>query len=119
MSLISLNSNANSISGQWSGNLNAMGNKVQLILNISRIGDNYSATLEVPSQNVYEKPIENFRYDDNTLNFELNDFKASYTGRISGEKIAGKWKQAGMEFDLIFTKQLIKIQSKKKKLKRK
>ena len=49
--------------------------------------------------------LDNFKIDDERLDFELKSTSATYSGRsMGGTSYQGKWKQRGGEFELVFRK---------------
>ncbi len=50
--------------------------------------------------------LDDFQLDEKKLSFKLKISKAEYEGqRRQPNEVAGKWKQAGIEFDLVFRQQ--------------
>ena len=103
--LLILNSTmGQSIKGDWSGKLNAMGQELPLIFHISEEADGLSATMDSPAQGANGIPVEKVEFSENTLSMSMMGGQATYEGTLDGDTITGKFKQAGMEFDLNLTK---------------
>lgn len=92
------------IIGDWSGKLNAMGQEVPLVFHISGEDDNLTATMDSPSQGATGIPVEKVTYENDTLSLSIMGGQVQYTGKLEGETIKGLFKQAGMEFELNLTK---------------
>jgi len=95
---------AQEIKGDWSGKLNAMGQELPLIFHISEEGENLTATMDSPAQGANGIPVEIIEFSENTLSMSMMGGQATYEGSLNGDTISGKFKQAGMEFDLNLTK---------------
>jgi dipeptidyl aminopeptidase/acylaminoacyl peptidase len=95
---------AQEIKGDWSGKLNAMGQELPLIFHISEENENLTATMDSPAQGANGIPVEKVEFSDNILSMSMMGGQATYEGTLNGDTISGKFKQAGMEFELNLTK---------------
>lgn len=92
------------LTGQWNSDLKVQGNTYRLIFHFARNGERYSATLDSPDQNSYGIPVASVTVSLPNVKLEMPNIGMVFDGALSNNKIAGKWKQAGQEFDLIFSK---------------
>lgn len=92
------------INGDWSGKLNAMGQVLPLIFHFSGEGDDLSATMDSPAQGANGIPVDKVEYTDKTINLSLMGGQAQYSATVEGDTMKGIFKQAGMEMELNLTR---------------
>lgn len=100
---IALNSLAQNSIQNWSGLLNAGGQKIELVLHLIKNADNsYSSNWDVPIQKAKGIPSSKTNFTNDQLSIEVKMIGASYEGKLNGtgDKIEGTWGQAGMNFPL-------------------
>lgn len=95
---------AQNIKGDWSGKLNAMGQELPLIFHISEDNEKLTATMDSPAQGATGIPVEKVEFSNNVLNLSMMGGQITYSGTLNEGTITGKFKQSGMEFDLVLTK---------------
>ncbi len=95
---------AQSVEGDWSGNLNVQGQELPLVFHFSGTNDELSATMDSPAQGATGIPVEKVNYADGELTLSLMQGQIEYVATVSGETMEGTFKQAGMEFPLNLTK---------------
>jgi len=96
--------NAQTVEGDWSGKLNAMGQEIPLVFHFTGDDNNLSATMDSPAQGVNGIPVEKVTLDGNTLELSIMGGQVVYTAEVDGNSMNGKFKQSGMEFDLQLSK---------------
>jgi pimeloyl-ACP methyl ester carboxylesterase len=99
-SLVSYSQLSNS---NWSGMLNAGGQKIELRLHLIQNPDKtYSSNWDVPLQKAKGIPSSKTALANNQLTIEVKMIGASYTGMLNaaGNAIEGTWGQSGMSFPL-------------------
>ncbi|QLE02427.1 S9 family peptidase [Galbibacter sp. BG1] len=101
-------SNAQTIKGDWSGNINAQGQEIPLIFHFSGEDDQLSATMDSPSQGANGIPVEKVTYNDNELKLSLMSGQISYVAQVKGETMEGTFSQGGAEIPLELSKGEIK-----------
>lgn len=102
-SIINLsNTMAQEISGDWSGELDVQGQKIPLVLHISKEGDILKGTMDSPAQGATDLPLDEVSITGNAFAFKFAAGGIEYNGTLEGEIITGTFKQAGMEFPLVF-----------------
>lgn len=92
------------VSGDWKGELEVQGTKMEMIFHISDKDGNLTVTLDIPVQGASGLPMSSVKFENNILNLAMDQAGLAYEGELKGEKIEGKFKQAGMEFPLILAK---------------
>lgn len=97
-------SKAQTIEGDWSGKLNVQGQEVPLVFHFSGNDDELSGTMDSPSQGATGIPVDQVNYENDTLSLSLMGGQIAYSGTLQGEKLEGKFKQAGLEIPLILSK---------------
>ncbi len=88
---------ANSQTGVWSGNLEAPGIKLPIVLHL----DENNPTLDSPSQAVKGLPIQVLKADGDSLSISIPAIGASFKGRFETDKIRGVYSQGGLNIPLI------------------
>ena len=87
----------------WTGILNAGGQKIELRLHLIKNADrSYSANWDVPAQKAKGIASSKTTFENGKLSIEIKMIGASYTGTLTaaGDKIEGSWAQSGMNFPL-------------------
>ena len=87
----------------WTGLLNAGGQKIELRLHIIQNADKtYTSNWDVPAQKAKGIASSKTALINDQLSIEVKMIGASYTGTLnkSGDKIEGTWGQSGMNFPL-------------------
>ncbi|WP_156307678.1 alpha/beta hydrolase family protein [Sphingobacterium endophyticum] len=92
------------VTGDWKGELEVQGMKMEMIFHISDKDGNLTATLDIPVQGASGLPMSSVKFENNILNLAMDQAGLAYEGELKGEKIEGKFKQAGKEFPLILAK---------------
>lgn len=93
------------LTGQWNGELKVQGSTYRLIFHFAQNAERYSATLDSPDQNSYGIPVASVTVSLPNVKLEMPNMGMVFDGTLSNNKITGKWKQAGQEFDLLFSKE--------------
>jgi pimeloyl-ACP methyl ester carboxylesterase len=87
----------------WSGVLNAGGQKIELILHLIKNADNsYISNWDVPIQKAKGIPSSKTEFNNGQLSIEVKMIGASYEAKlnVAGDKMEGSWGQSGMNFPL-------------------
>ncbi|WP_448547074.1 alpha/beta hydrolase family protein [Thalassotalea fusca] len=101
MLLNSLVANASDFNGRWQGELrinDAM--SVELVFNVVRNGDSYTATMDVPAQQQFNLPFDTVKVEKHAIELALSAAGIAYTGKLTGDVINGTYAQSGAEFTL-------------------
>lgn len=98
----------NSLTGKWTGELNAGGNVLRIVFNIIQDDDeNFSATLDSPDQNAIGIPVTEIICNNNLITLIINAVAGKYEGEIStdGQSMTGTWSQGTVRLPLNMTKE--------------
>ena len=100
---IVFNSSAQDLIENWSGVLNAGGQKIELVLHCIKNTDHtYTSNWDVPIQKAKGIPSSKTDFANGQFNIEVKMIGATFVGKLNatGNKIEGTWGQAGMNFPL-------------------
>jgi alpha/beta superfamily hydrolase len=103
LSLVSVVAHAQKPIENWSGILNAGGQKIELRLHLIQNADkNYTSNWDVPAQKAKGITSSKTIVENGQLSIEVKMIGASYSGILNaaGDKIEGTWGQSGMNFPL-------------------
>lgn len=104
-----------SLSGNWYGTLDAMGQKLPLVLHLSDSAGVWSGTLDSPKQQANGIPMSTVSVKGNKLQFTIDKLQASYEGEINDSMlIYGTFKQGTFKAELNFNQLAITEQEEKK-----
>ena len=96
--------NGQTINGDWSGKLNAMGQEFPLVIHFSGNDDDLAATMDSPSQGATVIPVEKVSLEGTQLSLSLMGGQIEYTAEVNGDSMTGNFKQGGMDMPLTLTK---------------
>lgn len=92
------------IQGTWEGSLSVEGTQLRLVVHIENEEGNLSATLDSPDQGATGFKVDSITLKDDKLNFQINQFAASYEGTLKDGKFEGEWSQGGQILELKLAK---------------
>lgn len=104
-----MNVNAQSITGDWKGNLSVQGTTLELIFHISNNDGVYTSTMDVPAQGAAGIPVQKTEFINNELKINVPAAQINFSGQLSGDSIAGDFEQMGMKLPLTLKKTTIKL----------
>jgi len=87
------------VEGDWNGAIKIMGQELEIITHF-KLGDaGISGTIDIPPQGVFGLKLSNFvhKHPDFSFELEVPNGTAKFDGQFSGDSIAGKFLQAGIE----------------------
>lgn len=93
-----------SIAGHWNGTLRVQGNQIRIVFHVTKINDQYEATLDSPDQNATDIKVTTVNFSYPNVSFEISGIGAAYEGIVSGKSITGKWTQSGTALFLTLLK---------------
>lgn len=93
------------ITGDWYGNLSAMGSEIGFVFQITKNGDTFSGTMSVPQQNANGIPLSSVTFNDNTLTIKFDPAGLTYSGKVNNRQIDGTFSQNGMTFPMVLTRE--------------
>jgi hypothetical protein len=102
---LSIGLHSQDITGSWFGAATIQGVKLRIVFHIEQVNDVHSATMDSPDQGVKGIPVNNVRYENDSLTLSINNIGFVYKGLVKEESIAGKVTQNGMELPMILTRE--------------
>ncbi len=91
------------LAGDWTGTLEAPGQKLRLALHVSATpAGGLQATFDSLDQHASGIPIGDLRLDLNIVRFSLKQAGASFEGKLLGDSIEGEFRQSGFAMRLVF-----------------
>src|SRR5688572_16687922 len=98
---------AQDITGKWSGTLKVQGMDLRLIFHISKGDSSYDGKMDSPDQKVFGIPASAIDFEISTLNIEIAKLGIRYQGQYRSNGIEGFFYQSGQSFPLNLTRNLI------------
>ena len=95
---------AQEISGDWSGVLDAQGTRLRMIFHIDRTDTGLVTTLDSPDQGAKGIPVGITHFAAPELRLELRRIGAVYEGTLAGDSIIGNWRQGAASFPLVLSR---------------
>lgn len=106
--LISFVGRAQDISGQWYGILKLPGAQLKLVLNLTKNGNGYAATLDSPDQGAKGIPVNSVEFSNMILKIQSSSINAEYQGTLNaGDRFKGTFKQNGMSYPLDLGREIL------------
>lgn len=102
--MTSLTTSAQGIIGDWKGELDVQGTKLEIIFHITDTDGALATTMDVPAQGAAGIDIDETTFADNKLTLKAPQLGITYSGELSGKTLTGEFKQSGMTFPMILTK---------------
>jgi len=103
--LISLASFSQDITGQWLGSIDVQGTKLNLVFNINKMGNTYTATMDSPDQKVQGIPINTVSFQNPALRMTIEVAGIEYNGTLNASNgITGSFSQGGATYPLNLNK---------------
>lgn len=95
--------------GDWKGQLDVQGTKLELIFHITETDGALTSTLDVPLQGAVGVPMDKTEFADGKLQITSSPLQLTFEGEVKGDKIEGKYVQMGMELPLNLEKFVNKL----------
>lgn len=96
-----VNITAQDITGSWTGKLDIMGTKLNLVFNITKGSDGkIGCTLDSPDQGAKGIPAEITVTDGTAVKITIQQLAVVYEGRLADGKLKGQFTQNGFSFPL-------------------
>ena len=103
------------ISGKWFGKISVMGTEFHMIFDFKSVNSTFIGTMDIPQQNAKGIPLSSVTFKDNTLVFNFEQAKFSYSGKLNdSNEFEGIFSQNGQNLPL----KLSRTQTEIKKVKR-
>lgn len=98
------------IAGAWKGELDVMGQKMEMTFTIEENKDgSISASLDIPAQGATGIPLDKAEFKNNEVTLGFTQAGLTYKGTLKGDVIDGALSQAGMDIPLQLKKTEIKL----------
>jgi len=107
--LISLNTYATDITGDWHGKLDIQGTKLRISFHIDYIDEKYISTMDSPDQNAKGLPTTSTHFDGDNIEIKIKNMGVTFKGRYEKEKIIGTFSQGGKSLPLELTKAVVAV----------
>jgi dipeptidyl aminopeptidase/acylaminoacyl peptidase len=107
--MFAMNALAQDYSGSWKGVLEVQGMEIPLVFHVDQQGDQYTATMDSPSQGATGIPVDQVGLNDGMLTLMVNAAGIKYSGSLEGESLIGTFFQGGMELPLILERTVITL----------
>lgn len=94
---------ATGLEGEWKGTLDAGGQKLRLVMKITRASDGkLTGSVDSPDQNATGLPVSSAQQTGNDVKVELSSLGAAFEGKLNagGSEMQGEWKQGGASLPL-------------------
>ncbi len=95
------------IMGDWHGQLSVMGTKLRISFHISQQGEQLTTTMDSPDQGAMGIATTSTSFENNQLYISIKTLGAEYKGMIKDAVIEGMFSQAGMEMELVLSREVI------------
>ena len=86
---------AQDITGAWHGALTLPQGQLPLIINITKNGAGYSATMDSPKQGATGIPLTSVTFEKNLLHITMQQANLDYEATYANGGFKGTWKQNG------------------------
>jgi uncharacterized protein len=93
-------SQAQNITGNWYGALQAQGVTLRLVVHVSKTDSGYASTMDSPDQGAKGIPVTTTTFESSILRFSIPAGKFEYSGKLQGDSIVGTLTQRGQIFPL-------------------
>lgn len=101
MTLLSVNAQ---FQGDWKGEIDVQGMKLEIIFHITEDNGTYTSTMDVPMQGAAGLPVDKTEVSGQEITLSLSSFQIKYSGTLADDTISGNFEQAGMELPLVLQK---------------
>lgn len=98
--LMSISTQAQDLIGDWKGELDVQGMKLEIIFHISEKNNEYTTTMDVPMQGASGIPIDKTIITGKSIQLKASQMGIEYAGELQNNQIIGEFKQAGMSIPL-------------------
>lgn len=95
---------AQEIAGAWEGKLSVQGTELPLLFNVTFENDEYSSTMDSPSQGATGIPMDVTTFVDNQLTIEFKQAGIKYVGTLGDNTFTGTFYQGPNELPLTLSK---------------
>lgn len=98
--LLAFTAGAQSINGNWEGDLDVNGTAIPIVFHIQTEGNGFTGTFDSPKQMAYGLAISNIRTGGDSIILEMDILKGRYAAKLGDKIMNGYWYQGGAVFPL-------------------
>jgi len=99
--LAGISASAQSINGNWEGDLDVNGTAIPIVFHIQTEGNGFTGTFDSPKQMAYGLAISNIRTGGDSIILEMDVLKGRYAAKLGDKTMNGYWYQGGAVFPLM------------------
>ncbi|SHI95294.1 hypothetical protein SAMN04488096_10661 [Mesonia phycicola] len=106
---------AQTIEGDWYGELSIQNTKLPTVFHINKIDTDFSATMDSPSQNAYGIPLDSVSFIQNKLTITQKSIQIIYEAELQPDTtLVGTFKQRGYSIPLTLSKKVVVTEAPKR-----
>jgi len=98
--LMSITTQAQQFVGDWKGELDVQGMKLEVIFHIAQKDNVYTTTMDVPMQGASGVPIDKTEVNNDAITLKATTLGIQFNGEYKNKQIVGEFLQAGMNLPL-------------------
>ncbi|NHN24295.1 S9 family peptidase [Flavobacterium jejuense] len=98
--LMSITTQAQQFVGDWKGELDVQGMKLEVIFHITQKDNVYTSTMDVPMQGASGVAIDKTEVKENSITLKAPQLGIEFKGEFKNKQIVGEFHQAGMNLPL-------------------
>lgn len=98
---------AQDITGQWNGILKVQGTQLRLVFNVDKAESGFTATMDSPDQGAKGISVTHTTFENSKVKFEVANLRIEYNGELKGTEIIGFFSQAGQQFPMNLSKEVV------------
>lgn len=98
--LMSITTQAQQFVGDWKGELDVQGMKLEVIFHIAQKDNVYTSTMDVPMQGASGIAIDKTEVNNNSITLKAPQMGIEFVGEFKNKEIIGEFRQAGMKLPL-------------------
>ena len=98
--LMSITTQAQQFVGDWKGEIDVQGTKLEIIFHIAQKDNVYTSTMDVPLQGAFGVAIDKTEVNNNSISLKAPQMGIEYVGEFKNNQIVGEFHQAGMNLPL-------------------
>ncbi|MDR1129534.1 MAG: alpha/beta hydrolase, partial [Prevotellaceae bacterium] len=111
LTVVSINSWGQDISGAWNGILKVQGIQLRVVFNIRKTSTGYTATMDSPDQGAKDIPVTSASFENNVLKLSVASAGIEYEGVLNADgNISGTFKQMQMSMELNLTREKLETE---------
>ena len=97
-------SQAQDITGQWSGVLSIQGMDMRIVFHIKQVGNGYASTMDSPNQGAFDIPVTTTTFDGSKLSLAVPAIGLLYEGELKTDSVVGIFNQGTLSAPMTLKK---------------